>query len=151
MTIDKPTLKQTLLSLEAVAIAQAQAAYEGFVGDARVDRTQTVDLDAVAQNATSRDTAARYEVQVREHEAHLKQIQAIDFSPRTVVAPGAVVKLSGQRRTLIVSVPTALFECQGEPFLGISTDAPLYEAMSDLEVGDEFDFGDKTYTIEHLS
>jgi len=148
--INKNTLKQTLISIETQAIEQANQAYRNILGEALVDRSQTIDLDELAYSATNRDLATQYESKVHEHTKLKKRIEAIDFAPVSTIQEGAVVKLSGQNRYLVISVHTNAFTCQGETFLGISKNAPLFEAMEGLEEGDVFDFGDRELEIEYV-
>lgn len=148
MSIDKQALKTTLLSLEHTVIADAEKAYQDYLGGVRFDRDQTVELDDVAQAATQQNLAQETEGRLHEHLDHVEQIEAITFGPKSTVEPGAVVKLSGTDRHLVVAVPTVAFTCEGLPYLGISTEAPLYQAMKGLEEGDDFEFDGTERTIE---
>ncbi len=148
MAIDKQSLRRKMLSLEQAVIASAERGYQEYLRDAQIDRDETVeDVDQAASEASS-PLAERFEQQVHEHEQHIEQIRLIDFGPRTDVGPGAVVKLEGSDRRLIIAVPTSAFECDGVEYLGISSEAPLYEVMEGLEAGDEFEFNGSEKTIE---
>lgn len=151
MPIDKQALKKTLLSLKQDVIAQADAAYQDFVSGAQLDAEQTIDDDTIAQAVTQRNLAEEAEARLHEHQGHLDLIEAVDFKSKSTVAPGAIVKLEGSDRHLVVALATAGFVCEGRPYLGISTDSPLYVAMAGLSAGDSFELNGRERTIELVS
>ena len=150
MTVDKVALKAKMLSLENAVIEQAQRAYDEFVGNARVDREQAVELDDVAQSSTQRDLAEEVADQLNEHDAHIAKIKATSFEPATEVQPGAVVKLVGSDRHLVVAISTVEFVCQGVGYLGISPESPIYQAMEGLEAGDAFEINGQEREVERV-
>lgn len=148
MPIDKPALARTMRSLEEAAIQAAEHSYQEILSEARIDRDETVDLDVAAQSATTSNLAGQVEQQLQEHRTNLRQLEAVDFGPRTEVELGAVVKLVGDDRHLVVAISTSAFECDGIAYMGISPRAPLYRAMEGLEEGESFDLGERELEIE---
>ncbi|MEN0062866.1 MAG: hypothetical protein AAGA48_12000 [Myxococcota bacterium] len=147
MAINKLVLKNKMLELEAEVIATAEQSYQMWLNEVRIDRDMTVEEDDLAQSATNTNIAEQYEHQVHDHQHHIDLIEATPFEPRDVVEPGAIVKLEGSERCLIIAAPTAAFECEGITFLGVSPHAPIILAMAGLEQGDSFDFQGREHTI----
>jgi hypothetical protein len=150
MTIDKDALKRKLHSLEEGDLQRAEHAYEQSFGFARVAQGETVEADDLSQAVQSRNLAEQYEAQAHDHREHLAQLDAVSFAATQIVKPGAVVKLGGRDRMLVIAVATAEFECEGRAFLGISSKAPLYKAMEGLEAGESFHLNDREFEIESV-
>lgn len=49
-----------------------------------------------------------------------------------------------------ISVSIGKFSANGEEFVGISTQAPIYKVMAGLKKGDTFSFNENSYVIEDL-
>ena len=64
------------------------------------------------------------------------------------VEEGAIVKFG--ERYFVVSVSTARFECDGESFMGISPQAPIYQAMEGKRSGETFVYGGRQFDIQAL-
>ncbi|MEG0819240.1 MAG: hypothetical protein RSG56_07320, partial [Brevundimonas sp.] len=68
----------------------------------------------------------------------LETLRTIDFGPKSTVVEGAVVKLSG--RWFVIAVSTSKFTCQGRELMGISTMAPIFEAIEGAQAGEVIQF-----------
>lgn len=64
------------------------------------------------------------------------------------VVLGSVVKTD--KLTFYPSVSIEKFDVNGEELFGISSKAPLFKAMLNKKVGDEFGFNDQFYKIEDV-
>jgi flagellar biosynthesis component FlhA len=64
------------------------------------------------------------------------------------VKSGSVVLTDQQN--LFVSTSLPLFEVEGKPYLGVSTDSPIYHAMKDKKKGDSFTLNGVAYHIEDV-
>lgn len=146
--VDKHALRAELLKIESVSIEEAKNLYEGFLQGARLDRSGPIDDGARSQSVEQGRSAGRFEDQVHLHESHRRTIEAIDFGVKVEVAPGAVVKVNG--RYFAITLPTPIMRLAGLEVLGISTEAPLYKAMSGLRAGDTFELNGKDFTIEEV-
>ena len=58
----------------------------------------------------------------------------IDFGPKDEVTEGAAVNIGG--RWFVIGVATDAFECDGRTFMGISAEAPIYQAIAGAGAGD---------------
>ncbi|MEM9696863.1 MAG: hypothetical protein AAGA56_30285 [Myxococcota bacterium] len=148
MAIDKSALKRKMLALEEEVIAAAEQGYQEWLSSVRIDRDETVEDDDLAQSATNTTLAEQYEQQVHDHKHHIDQIESTSFEPRSTVEGGAIVKLTHSARHLVIAAPTSAFECDGVPYLGVSPQAPIVQAMEGLEQGEAFDFQGREMEIE---
>ena len=64
------------------------------------------------------------------------------------VKNGSVVLTDNQNFFVSTSLP--LFEVEGKPYLGVSTDSPIYHAMKDKKKGDSFMLNGVQYHIEDV-
>ena len=73
----------------------------------------------------------------------------IDFGPKSAVDEGAVVKLSG--RYYVIAVSTDKFTCHGRELMGISTMAPIFEAIEGARAGETVQFRGRSLTVEEVA
>jgi hypothetical protein len=146
--MNKQAVRSRMLSLSEDEFQQAKEGYAAFLKSAMIDRTEPVRTDAASMAEHAGEIAEAFDQPVHTSLEKVEKLKAIDFGPKSRVAEGAIVKLN--RRFFVVAVPTSRFVCDGEPFMGISTDAPIYSRMRGLRAGDEFTFGGHLFTIEQL-
>lgn len=149
---DRAALKQSiadrLMSLEAEELETAIAHYEAFLKDSKLDDREMHDKDDIAGATENLELAAAFDHPVQAHHAKIDVIENTDFALTDVVGPGAVVIL-GDRR-FIVAVSTVRFDFQGDTYMGISQQSPIYKAMAGLEAGDTFQLNGRTLEIEDV-
>jgi hypothetical protein len=148
MKIDKAHVRQTLIDHEVSSMANARTAYRQFVANTRLDGV--IETDDLSQAAQNRTLAEQYEIRLHAHAEHKRLVESIDFADKSSVEEGAIVKLEGQARYLVISLATDAFTCQDLPMLGTSLQAPLAVAMDGLEAGESFDMNEKTWTIQAI-
>lgn len=146
--MEKSHLKATMLALTENELRQAVESYAEFFDLARVDRSDTVEFAEQAQARTAADLAGSFDDKIHGAERKLAQLRGIDFAARDSVAEGALVRLLD--RTLVVAVSTAPFECAGQMFMGISTQAPIYAALAGKTAGERCDFDGWTLIVEEV-
>ncbi|WP_230175391.1 hypothetical protein [Rhizobium sp. CECT 9324] len=78
----------------------------------------------------------------------LEKLRTIDFGPKLAVNEGAVVKLSG--RHFVIAVSTSKFTCQGRELMGISTMAPIFEAIEGARAGETVQFNGRDLIVEDV-
>ena len=146
--IDKNHLRQTMLELTEAELEQARETYERFLASARLDQTEPVENDEQAQAETAADLAEAFDDRAHEVAAKISAIEAMDFSPKSTVEPGAAVRLGD--RYVVVGVSTGTFSCQGRTFVGISQAAPIYQALEGLQKGDTVEFRGRRLKISEV-
>ncbi|HVU31616.1 MAG TPA: hypothetical protein VHE36_14560 [Sphingomicrobium sp.] len=144
--MDKERVKQVMLELERQQFEASREAYLDYVTSARVDRTEPIEDDELAQAAFARDLSEAFDAPVHAHADKIARLERIDFGPRSDVGEGAIVKVLG--RQFVVAVATDRFSCNGNELMGISTAAPLYAAIEGKRAGDTCEFNGRRIEIE---
>jgi hypothetical protein len=67
----------------------------------------------------------------------------------TTVTEGALVRLSG--RYFVIAVSTSKFICDGREVMGISTMAPIFEAIGGARAGETVEFNGRKLVIEDVA
>ncbi len=148
MDWNKDHLRDTMLSLETAALRSARANYLNYVSTARVDRTESIENDELAQAEVASDFAEALDDTLDDYADKLEKLRAIDFGPKSTVNEGAVVKLSG--RHFVIAVSTSKFTCRGREFMGISTMAPIFEAIEGARAGETVRFNGRDLIVEEV-
>lgn len=102
--------------------------------------------DDLSQADAAGDLNRMFEQIDATQQARIDAAKALDMSPTSTVAPGAVVVLDGS--SYVVGVPTDQFTSGGVSYAGISTDAPLYEQLKGRSAGESVTFNGTTSTID---
>ena len=71
---------------------------------------------------------------VHEHQQHLETLHKISFAPTMEVRPGSVVRVNDRYLVIVISKLTYNFE--GLDFMGISTQAPVYDCLKGRKAGE---------------
>jgi hypothetical protein len=146
---NKDHIRETMLSLETAALHSARGTYMEYVTIARLDRSEPVENDEHAQAEVASDFAEALDDKVHDHVDKLEKLSMIDFGPKSAVAEGAVVKLSG--RYFVIAVSTSKFTCHGRELMGISTMAPIFEAIDGARAGETVQFNGRNLTVEDVA
>lgn len=144
--MDKERVKQTMLELEQQLFEASKVAYLDYVSSARLDRTEPIENDELAQAAFARDLSEAFDEPVHAHADKIAKLQRIDFGPKSAVEEGAIIKVAG--RQFVVAVATDRFTCNGHELMGISAAAPLYAAIEGKRTGDTCNFNGREIRIE---
>jgi hypothetical protein len=148
MDWNKDHLRDTMLSLETEALRGAHENYLSYISTARVDRTEPIENDELAQAEIASDFAEALDDTLDDYADKLEKLRTIDFGPKSTVNEGAVVKLSG--RYFVIAVSTGKFTCRGREFMGISTMAPIFEAIEGARAGETVQFNGRDLIVEEV-
>src|SRR3954467_6070773 len=102
--MEKERVKQTMLELEQRQFDASRGAYLDYVRSARLDRSEPIENDELAQAGFARDLSEAFDEPVHAHAENIAKLQAIDFGPKRNVEEGAIVKIAG--RQFVVAVAT---------------------------------------------
>lgn len=149
MDWDKGHVRETMLSLETAALHSARENYLDYVATARLDRTETIENDEQAQAEVASDLAEALDDTLDDYADKLDKLRLIDFGPKSAVAEGALVKLSG--RYFVIAVSTSKFVCHGQELMGISTMAPIYQAIEGARAGETVQFNGRDLLVEEVA
>ncbi len=148
MDWNKDHIRDTMLSLETAALQSARDIYLDYVSTARLDRSEPIENDEHAQAEVASDFAEALDDTLDDQGDKLEKLRTIDFGPKSTVSEGAVVKLSG--RYFVIAVSTSKFTCLGRELMGISTMAPIFEAIEGATIGETVQFNGRNLTIEDV-
>lgn len=149
MDWDKDHVRETMLSLETAALHSARENYLDCVATARLDRSETIENDEQAQAEVASDLAEALDDTLDDYADKLDKLRTIDFGPKSAVTEGALVRLSG--RYFVIAVSTSKFVCHGQELMGISTTAPIYEAIEGARPGETVEFKGRSLLVEEVA
>ena len=148
-TMNKTKIRDALLSLEAEKLAYSEQAYKEYLAGAARDRSEPSDQDAESQEFESSEVATAFECPIHSYEAAIATIKEIDFGPKATISEGALFRFSG--RWFIVAVASEAFQAEGVTIMGISTQAPLYQAIEGFRAEGMTTFNGKKIFIEAVA
>lgn len=134
-----------MLALEKEKLVFSEKAYAEYLENAKRDSEESQDHHEFSIRFAESEVAQSFETTLHSHIDALNKLKTIDFSPKTVVEEGAIIFL--RDRWFVIAVATTQFDCDGTPFMGISTDAPLFKAMEGKRPDDWFTWGGKEFRI----
>lgn len=149
MDWNKDHIRETMLSLEGAALTSAREIYADYVSAARIDRSEPTENDERAQAEIASDFSESLDDTLHDQADKIETLRTIDFGPKSAVEEGAVVKLSG--RWFVIAVSTNRFTCQGREFMGISTKAPIFEAIEGAAAGETVQFKGRDLVVEEVA
>lgn len=144
--MDKQRVKQTMLDLERRHFNASRDEYLAFVSSARLDRTEPIENDEQAQAEFASDLSEAFDQPVHAHADKISRLLRIDFGPKRQVEEGAIVKIMD--RCFVIAVATDRFVCDGTELMGVSVQAPLFEAIEGKSAGDACTFNGRHFVVE---
>lgn len=144
--MDKQRVKQTMLDLEQQHFDASREAYLEYVSSARLDRTEPIENDEQAQAEFARDLSEAFDQPVHAHADKIARLRQIDFGPKHKVEEGAIVKIMD--RYFVIAVATDRFVCDGTELMGISVQAPLFQAIEGKSAGDACTFNGRHVVVD---
>lgn len=145
-TAFKRDVHDKMLALEESELATAIEHYERFLHEAVLDDREGHDNSEIAEARENADLAAAFDHPVHAHQAKIDAIEATDFSVTDTVRPGAVVEFN--KRKFVVVVSTTRFDLNGETYMGISVQSPIYKVIDGLRAGDVFQHNGRDITLD---
>jgi hypothetical protein len=147
--LSKTSLQATIRNLQEAQLRQSRDAYATYLAGARRDRTEPVDQDQASQEFGNAELAEYFAGPTRTHEAALSRLRSIDFGPKSRVEEGAAVQVDD--RWYVVGVATQAFVCDGQTYMGISTEAPIFKALEGAMAGDDVEFRGRTWKVQAVA
>jgi hypothetical protein len=116
---------------------------------ADLDEDETIDLDEFSQQNESNEMNELLLNQLEKAEKDKLRLNSINFSVKSEIELGAVVKTD--QFSFVVGIATFPFNIDGNQFVGISTEAPIYSMMKGKVAGETFYFANNKYEIVSIS
>ena len=145
---DKTHLKNTMLSMKAEQLRFAESSYARYLAGAAGHGDEPSEPDASSQAHNSGVLAQSFECPIHTYEHALATLSRIDFGPKAEVTEGAAVNIDG--RWFVISVATDSFDCAGHTYMGISTEALIYQAIAGAVAGDLVPFRGRELLVEDV-
>lgn len=145
---NKTHLRQTMLDLAEGRLRFAEQTYAQYLVGAAGRGDEPSESDAASRAVNNAALAQAFECPIHDHQGALEVLRQIDFGPRDSVETGAVVRIDG--RWFVIAVASDAFQCDGNTYMGISTQAPIYAAIADARAGDVVSFRQRELHIEEV-
>jgi hypothetical protein len=149
VAMDKNIIRETMLSLEGAAFQSARKKYFDYVAEARLDRSEPIESDEQAHAEFASELSEALDDTLHDRTDKLDKLRQVDFGPKSTVTEGALVQLSG--RYFVIAVSTSKFTCDGREVMGISTMAPIFQAIEGARAGETVEFNGRKLVIEHVA
>lgn len=144
--MDKQRVKQTMLDLERQHFDASREAYLEYVSSARLDRSEPIESDEQSQAEFASDLSEAFDQPVHAHADKIAKLQKIDFGPKHKVEEGAIVKVMD--RYFVIAVATDRFVCDGTELMGVSSQAPLFQAIEGKSAGEACTFNGRDVVVD---
>ena len=116
---------------------------------ADLDEDETIDLDEFSQQNESNEMNELLLHQLEKAEKDKLRLNSINFREKSEIELGAVVKTD--KFSFVVGIATFPFNIDGNQFVGISLEAPIYSMMTGKVTGETFSFANNLYKIVSIS
>jgi hypothetical protein len=144
MRIDKHKIFEACLQQQTEEVNNFEARVNSMKSD--VDTNEQSASQSEERTAGKLELLSNYEKELTFSRMEMNHLKALKPSiTNTKVEPGAIVMTD--QLNFYISIPINKIEVDGETFVGISTNAPIYTVMKDKVKGDTFKFNETTYTI----
>lgn len=148
MQFNKEVLRQEFFKLENENLLYSRKTYEDYLGLAKLDRDRTIDDQDRSQAQQAGLLAEHFECPLHDHEVAIKKLENLNLSKKVVVEPGALVKFN--KKYFLVGIASGSVKLDNEQFIGLSTNAPIFNEIEGLSVGEEFIFKGNKIKIEDI-
>ena len=146
--MDKTALRAALLALEGNELQAASQAYADYLAAAKPAEDLQDDAESHSLNVQDAELAEGLSAPLQSAQDAMARLQAIDFGPKSTVAPGAALQVGGQ--WFVVAVATRPFQADGVSVMGISSDSPLYQAAQGKSAGESAQWAGHRHRIDHV-
>lgn len=145
----KLRVKEALVAHLEAHLRATNAAVGREDSAARLDPDSSFSVDDQSQADAAGDLGGLYEDVAERQHSTVAQAENLDFAPTSEIQPGAIVVLDDNH--YVVGVVSSPFECDGITYEGMTTDAPLYDALKGLHAGDTVTFAATEHRIDSVS
>lgn len=146
--MNKEDIRRVMVALEARQFACTRKAYLDYLAASRLEDDEATVIDEQAQAEFAAELSQSFDQPLHDHESKLAKLRSIDFSPKSQVAEGAVVRLLD--RFFVVAVATDRFTYDTHELMGISVEAPIFQAMKGRSAGETFQLNGRLLRIDDV-
>lgn len=137
-----------LIQLKNEEINALQKSYEIYADGADLDEESSLKMDDFAQQSQSTDSARNIQIRIDQAQQNLDDFKNVRPELVDEITAGNVVFTN--KVNFVIGLAFKEFEWENQRFVGISTAAPIFEALVGKREGDEVEFNGTTYLIEEI-
>lgn len=141
-------VKDHLIQLKEKEIEALEHSKSIYNDGADLDEESTLKMDDFAQQSQSTESAMSLQVRIDQAKENLESFRNVRPELVNEITEGNVVFTD--KINFVIGLAFQEFEWGGKKFVGISTQAPIFEALVGKRAGDKVDFNGINYSIEEI-
>lgn len=139
---------QHLIQLKQDEINALKESEQIYTESADLDEESSLELDDFAQQSQSTDSARNLQIRINQATEDLNNFKVLRPELIDEITEGNVVLTD--KVNFVIGLSFKDFEWENKKFVGISTQAPIFEALVGKRAGDKIEFNGIKYTIEEI-
>ncbi|MBW1619483.1 MULTISPECIES: GreA/GreB family elongation factor [Empedobacter] len=139
---------QHLIQLKQDEINALKESERIYTESADLDEESSLELDDFAQQSQSTDSARNLQIRINQATEDLNNFRVLRPELIDEITEGNVVLTD--KVNFVIGLSFKDFEWENKKFVGISTQAPIFEALVGKRAGDKIEFNGIKYTIEEI-
>lgn len=139
---------QHLIQLKQDEINALKESERIYAESADLDEESSLELDDFAQQSQSTDSARNLQIRINQATEDLNNFKVLHPELIDEITEGNVVLTD--KVNFVIGLSFKDFEWENKKFVGISTQAPIFEALVGKRAGDKIEFNGIKYTIEEI-
>ncbi|WP_334126482.1 hypothetical protein [Empedobacter brevis] len=139
---------QHLIQLKQDEINALKESERIYAESADLDEESSLELDDFAQQSQSTDSARNLQIRINQATEDLNNFRVLRPELIDEITEGNVVLTD--KVNFVIGLSFKDFEWENKKFVGISTQAPIFEALVGKRAGDKIEFNGIKYTIEEI-
>ncbi|MBF0598251.1 hypothetical protein [Faecalibacter rhinopitheci] len=141
-------VKDHLISLKEKEIKALEDSHKIYSDGADLDEETSLKMDDFAQQNQSTESARSLQVRIEQAKENLEAFRTVRPELINEITEGNVVFTD--RVNFVIGLAFKEFEWGNKKFIGISTQAPIFQAIVGKRKGDTIEFNGITYTVEDI-
>lgn len=139
---------QHLIQLKQDEINALKESERIYTESADLDEESSLELDDFAQQSQSTDSARNLQIRINQATEDLNNFRVLRPELIDEITEGNVVLTD--KVNFVIGLSFKDFEWENKKFVGISTQAPIFDALVGKRAGDKLEFNGINYTIEEI-
>ncbi|MEH6535926.1 MAG: hypothetical protein V7719_06010 [Psychroserpens sp.] len=146
--MNKLALKQEIIRVQRENLEAVELEYAEFNENTKLKLQDNLDTDDLSHRTQAEEYSQVFDKQIHNISDNIEKISKISFDKKDKIGLGAVAKVNGQN--YIIGIPACQFDFEGENFIAMSSEAPLFIAMMNKSINETFSFNDKSFLVEDI-
>lgn len=147
--MEKLTVVNKLKEIHIHIVDELKKRIEESIESVDIDEEDVLDKEDFSHQDESSEMRELLQQQLFKAVADHNRLSQIDFSSKKSIIEGAFIET--EKFTFILSIATTPFVINEKQYIGISNEAPIFSAMKDKNMGDEFSYGSNNYKIVSIN